>query len=306
MPVSPPPPTPVIQRQDSPRGIASALCAFGWWGLLTLYWKALGDMSAYEQMSHRILWTVATLVPIIILTGRLTVLRAVARQRRLVVGLLCSTVCIGLNWYVYIWGISQNRVLEISLGYFMNPLVSALIGCMVLKERFSRPQMIGVLLAGLGVLWSVVGYGELPWLSLTLAICFALYGLARKLAPVDPACCVFLETLLLLPIAAIVLTFPCTDRQNSDIALFVLMLSGPLTLLPLMAFNYAAQHVRLTVLGLTQYLSPSISFFLGIWVFREPFDLRTLLTFVCIWAGLFVFTWGSWRLLHPPRRSGSV
>ena len=303
MPVLSVPSVPAAQRQDSPRGIASALGAFGLWGMLPLYWKALGAMPAIEQMSHRVLWTVAALLPAIILSGRAAELKAVLRRRKLVAGLLCSSACIGLNWYIYIWVVSQGRVLEVSLGYFMNPLVSALIGCVALRERFSRPQGIGILLAGLGVLWSVVGHEGLPWPSLVLAVSFALYGLVRKLAPVDPACCVFAETLLLAPAAAGVLIFAGAEGQAPDAALlFLLMLSGPFTLLPLMAFNYAAQRVRLTVLGLTQYLSPTISFFLGVWVFREPLNLRTLVTFCFIWAGLLVFTWGSRLLAHPPRR----
>jgi chloramphenicol-sensitive protein RarD len=298
----PSPPAPIVSRQDSSRGIAAALGAFGLWGMLPLYWKALGSVSADEQMSHRILWTVAVMVPIILATGRMSALRAILRQRKTVAALLFSTVCIGLNWYVFIWGVSQNRVLETSLGYYINPLVSALIGCIVLRERFSRGQAIGIALAGLGVLWSVVGHGGLPWLSLSLAMLFALYGLARKLAPVDPACCVFVETLLLAPIAAGSLAGTYAQGQVPGMALlFMLMLSGPLTLLPMLAFNYAAQRVRLTVLGLTQYLSPTFSLFLGIWVFREPFDLRTLVTFGFIWAGLIVFTLTSWRQMRLPR-----
>ena len=293
-----PAPPSIFQRQDSPRGIAAALGAFGLWGMLPLYWKLLGDMPAYEQMSHRIVWTVAGMLPII-LAGRMAVLREALRQRRTVAGLLCSTVCIGLNWYLYIWGVSQNRVLEASLGYYINPLMSALIGFIVLRERFSRGQAIGIFLAGIGVFWSLAGHGGLPWLSLSLAISFALYGLARKLAPVDPACCVFVETVLLTPAAAVSLAHTYMQGPGPGAAfLFVLMLSGPLTLLPMLAFNYAAQHVRLTVLGLTQYLSPTLTFFLGIWVFREPFVPRTLITFGFIWAGLLVFTWASWRQMR--------
>ena len=301
--VSPPP---AAQRQDAPQGIAAALSAFAMWGFLPLYWKLLGALPAHEQMCHRMVWSAVTFVPVIILTGRTHMLLDVLRQRKLLAGLVCSTLCISINWYLYIWTIGQGRVLDASLGYYINPLMSAVLGGVLLKERFSRLQGIGIALAAVGVLWNIVGHGGLPVLALALALTFSLYGLAHKIVPVDPICGVCVETLLMAPFALVVLSFGYKEGGGAPAALLpVLMLAGPITLLPMLCFGFAAQRIRLTILGLTQYVSPTISFFLGILVFREAFDLRSLVTFGCIWAGLAVFSWASWRLAHPPQRRAS-
>lgn len=297
------PPCATVTRQDAPQGIAAAIAAFSIWGVLVLYWRVLAELPAYEQLCYRVVWSVVALLPLMFLRNRFAALLAALRQKKLIVGLVCSTVCIGANWYLYIWAVSQNRVLDASLGYYINPMVSALLGGLVLKERFSRLQGIGIALAGVGVLWSIVGHGALPVLALSVAISFSLYGLARKVVPVDPVCGVFVETLLMLPFALGVLWFAYDQgRPLPGVSLqCLLVLAGPLTLLPMLAFNYAAQRIRLTTLGLTQYMSPTLSFLIGVYVLHEPFNVRGLITFGCIWAGLAVFTWASWRMLHPLR-----
>ncbi len=288
--------------EEDRKGLFTALAAFGIWGTLPLYWNLFADMPPFVLLCHRILWSAVIVCAAVGLSGRMPRFKALLRQRRMVLLLCTSAVLISVNWFLFIYAVSQQRVLDSSLGYYINPLVNTLIGCLLFRERFSRLQGFGIGLAALGVLWNLLTYGSLPVLSLAMAVSFSLYGTVRKLTPVDPLCAVLLETLVTTPVALFVLgqSFVIHGPPSGS-TLLLLILAGPFTLLPLLLFGYAAQRVRLTTIGLCQYVSPTLSFIISIFVLHEPFSVSLLVTFLCIWAGLAVFTWSSWRALHPRR-----
>jgi rarD protein len=274
------------------------------WGLLPIYWHLLGHIPPFELLCHRIVWSTVVVALVVPLTGRVAAFKALVVNRRILARLLITALLISANWFLFIWAVSQQRVLDSSLGYFITPLMNSLLGYLVFKERFTRLQGIGIGFAAAGVLWSLLSYGSLPFLALAMALTFALYGMVRKLTPADPLCALFVETLLVTPIALAFLCFSYSHGQPMPELpySFLLVLAGPLTFIPLLFFGYAAQRIRLTVIGLAQYLSPTLSFLVSIFVLNEAFNVRTLITFVFIWIGLALFTWSTWRLAHPPHR----
>jgi chloramphenicol-sensitive protein RarD len=221
--------------------------------------------------------------------------RAAVRSRRALFYCLASGLAISINWFCFIWAVNAGRVLETSLGYFMTPLMSVLLGATFLREKLTRVQLISVLLALAGVLNLALGYGRFPWLALTICISFGLYGLLRKKSGVRPIPGLFLETTLLTPVAAGYLLYlqraGSAALNSADWPMALLLLStGIVTGLPLVWFGHAARHLRLSTLGFLQYLSPSCSFFLGVFVFHEPFTRAHLITFTFIWIALAIFT----------------
>jgi chloramphenicol-sensitive protein RarD len=208
--------------------------------------------------------------------------------------LAATTVLIAVNWLIYIWAIVSNRVLEGSLGYFINPLVNVLLGVIVLKERLERPVLVAVLVAALGVAWLTVQVGQPPWVSLTLAVTFGLYGLLRKLVAVGAVTGLLVETLLLAPLAVAYLAWAglqgrlafASGRAGLDL---LLVLAGPVTALPLLLFTGAARRLPLSTLGFLQYLSPTLQFLLAVFLYGEPFTRARGVAFACIWAALLIF-----------------
>lgn len=279
------------------RGTMAGFAAFFVWGLLVLYWKLLHHLPALEQMSHRIVWSAVVLVPLIVFTGGLPKLIETLRSASCMFRLAASAATLGINWYLFIWAVEHNRILDSSLGYFINPLMNALLGWLFLRERTSRLQGLGVALAAFGVALSVMAYGDIPFLPLSMALTFSLYGFIRKTTNVGPTTGLFIESLFMLPVGLGYLYWhyhggaPLPDKQT----MFILLWAGPLTLLPLLLFAYAARRVQLLTLGLTQYTSPTISFLLGIFVFHEQLKSSSLITFGFIWVGLAVFSYAGWR-----------
>lgn len=268
-------------------GVLLALAAYGQWGLLPLYWKALAGVAAPVILSHRIVWSVAFLAALSLLRRDRA---AFDWSRRTLGWLALSGTLLAGNWLLYIWSVNDGRVLETSLGYFINPLVSMLLGRLVLGERLRPWQKAAVALAALGVAVPVLGGGGLPWIALTLAVSFALYGLLRKLRPVDPVLGLAVETGLLLPLAAGYLWWqpgPVFGATGLDAAL--LLGAGVATSVPLICFAGAARRLRLTTLGFLQYLAPSMHFLLAVAVFGETVTPMALITFGCIWTALAVY-----------------
>jgi chloramphenicol-sensitive protein RarD len=281
-------------REDR-SGLIAGIAAFGTWGLIPVYWKLFTNISASEILAHRFVWTTCFLVGLLGWQQRWPEVREAVRSRRALFYCLASGVAISVNWFCFIWAVNVGRVLETSLGYFMTPLMSVLLGATFLRERLTRWQFISVLLALVGVLNLTLGYGRFPWLALTLCLSFGLYGLLRKKSGVRPIPGLFLETTLLTPVAAGFLLFlqrNGTGALNSaGWAMILLLIStGIVTGLPLVWFGHAARHLRLTTLGFLQYLSPSCSFFLGVFLFHEPFTRAHLVTFTFIWVALAIFT----------------
>ena len=273
----------------------AGLAAFITWGLVPVYWKLLQSISATEILAHRFVWTCVFMVLLLSWQRRWPEVLANLRSRRTTLLCASSGIAIAINWFVFIWAVNAGHVLETSLGYFMSPLVNVLFGAIFLRERLSRAQLISVLLATGAVIYLTLGFGRLPWVALTLCSSFGLYGLLRKISGAASIPGLFLETTLLVPIALGYL-FQLARAHTLHLSLaapslsLLLISTGIVTGLPLVWFAYAARHLRLTTVGFLQYLSPSCTFFLGIFAFHEPFRRAQMFTFGLIWIALAIFT----------------
>lgn len=276
-------------------GALYALCAFFAWGFNPVYFKALEEMPVVEILAHRILWS-ALLLAMFVSIGRHwpLILRALTDRRAIRV-LLASTVLLTTNWGLYVWAVANERILETSIGYFINPLVSVLLGVAILGERLNRVQMVAVALATAGVGYLTVSYGQAPWIALSLAGLFGLYGLLRKTAPVDALGGLFIETLILLPLALGYLLWLWAAGAGVFAGFgigfdLLLIASGPVTALPLLWFSAAARRLKLSTVGFFQYIAPSTHFLLAIFAYGEPFTPAHAVTFPLIWAALAILT----------------
>ena len=281
------------------KGILSAVVAYLMWGFLPIYWKLLRQAEALEILSHRIFWSLFFLAVFLLLTGRNSIFRAELRvlvqDRRRVCGVLVSTVLITLNWLIYIWAVNDSRIVETSLGYYINPLVNVLLGVALLKERLSTKQYLAVALAATGVLNLTLNFGAFPWVALSLAVSFGLYGLCKKLLGLSPITGITLETLLISPVALIYLF--SLEVQNAGTfgwanpwptALFIG--AGIVTAVPMVLFANAANQLPLSLLGFIQYLSPTIALLTGVFLYHEPFTHMHALSFGLIWLALALFS----------------
>ena len=277
-----------------------ALAAFSIWSGFPIYFKAVAHVGALEVLAHRIVWTLAFVALIIFLLRRFGVLRKALASRSLIKMLCLSSAFISVNWLTFIWAIANNHVLDSSLGYFINPLVNVVLGVIFLGERLRPTQWISVILAFVGVLNLVVWFGQIPWIALTVAITFAFYGLIRKQVAVDPFVGLFIETLLVLPLALIYLLYLFQSGNhafltNGPYTDFLLLISGVLTALPLILFASAARRLKLSTLGLFQYTVPTGHFLLAVFAYGENFTFSHLITFACIWAALVLYGVDSYR-----------
>ncbi|SFT62489.1 EamA family transporter RarD [Pseudomonas marincola] len=289
------------------RGYILGLTAYTIWGLFPLYFKAIAEVPALEIIVHRAVWSAifgALLLLVWKHPGWLRELRANPKQFAV---LALSGVLIASNWLVYVWAVNHGRMLEASLGYYINPLINVLLGMLILGERLRRLQWIAVGLAALGVLQQLWQVGSIPWVSLVLALTFGFYGLIRKQAPVKALPGLVVETWMLLPLAIgwIVLN-PSAMSSNPEFwttsEAFWLIAAGPITLVPLVCFNAAARHLPYTTLGFLQYLAPTLVLLQAVFLFGETFDSSKLLAFICIWAGLVIYSVDAWLTLRrqPP------
>ncbi|MDO9598851.1 MAG: EamA family transporter RarD [Azoarcus sp.] len=279
------------------RGTLSALAAFSIWGLAPLYFRAVGDVPPFEVVAHRVLWSLVFLAALIAFvpgTGRFSAVTAVLRQPRLAGVLALTALLIGSNWLVFVWSIDAGRLIEASLGYFITPLVSVLLGRLFLGERLRPLQQLALTIAVAGVGWRIWQLGALPWIALFLAATFGLYGLLRKRAPVDAVGGLFIETLVTAPLALGWLLWVASRGElafGSSLRVDLLLpLAGVLTAVPLMLFTVGARRLPLATLGFLQYLAPSLNFLLAVFLFGEPFDHHQLIGFVLIWGALALYT----------------
>jgi len=288
------------------RGLLLGLAAYGIWGLFPLYFKAIQQVPALEIIVHRALWSAlfgALLLQFWKHPGWWRELRD--NPKRFAV-LAASGALIASNWLVYVWAVNNGRMLEASLGYYINPLVNVLLGMLLLGERLRRLQWLAVGLAALGVAQQLWQVGSLPWVSLALAFTFGFYGLIRKLAPVAALPGLVVETWLLLPAALLFLALSPNAASSqasfwSTSEALWLAAAGPITLVPLICFNAAARHLPYITLGFLQYLAPTLVLLQAILLFGEHFDPSKLLAFVCIWAGLLIYSLDAW--FHLRRRA---
>lgn len=282
-------------KRDDRSGLIAGIAAFGLWGIIPAYWKLLKFLPAGEILAHRFVWTTLFLIALLTWQRRWPEIRQITRSRRALIFCLTSGIAISVNWLTFIWAVNANRIIETSLGYFMTPLVNVLFGALFLRERLTRVQLAAVCVATLGVLVLTFGYGKFPWVAMVLCTSFGIYGLLRKQSGTRPIAGLFIETILLVPLAFAFLVV----RHHTDTVIFprtnaahvlLLVSTGIVTALPLVWFGHAARHLRLTTLGFLQYLSPSGSFLIGVFAYGEPFSAGQLITFVLIWTGLAMFT----------------
>jgi len=272
-------------------GLIHAALAFAAWGMYPLYFKAIASVPPLEVVLQRSVWSLVFMLGLLTVLRRWGWLRGLAAQPRRLGLFALSALLLSVNWLIYVMAVQDGHIVEASLGYFINPLVNVLLGVAVLRERLRRVQWVAVALAAAGVLWLTLLTGRLPWIALVLAGSFGLYGLLRKTATLGAIEGFALETLLLAPVVVPALLWWTFARHGvlvqGDAGLIGwVLLSGPLTTVPLLLFAAGARRLKLATLGLVQYLAPTISLLLGVWVFHEPFDAQRLIGFAFIWAGL--------------------
>ncbi len=289
-----------INDQQAVAGVLFAFSAFVIWGLSPIYWKALHGVGAFEIILHRILWSFAFLMPLVWVGRQWPEFKKTLKSPKMLAILLVTSLLVGSNWLIYIWAVNNGRVLQASLGYYINPLVNILLGVIFLRERLRRAQAIAVALASLGVLNLALWYGVLPWVSLALAASFGCYGLIRKVAAVGALVGLAVETLLLTVPAGIWVVhlhqIGSGAFLHAGIETNLLLLgTGMLTATPLLLFNLGARRITLATLGFIQYTAPTGMLLLGITLFGEPFTRIQAVTFGLIWTALAIYSWDTVR-----------
>jgi chloramphenicol-sensitive protein RarD len=290
----------VASGDEARAGLLYAGGAFLAWGLVPLYFRALGRVSPLEIIAHRVLWSVLLLAVVQGARRGYGKIEALSRQPRAVAGLALSSALLTTNWLAFVWAVNAHRVLETSLGYFLTPKVNVLLGFLFLGERLGRTQWLAVALAVAGVVNQVVLLGQLPWISLVLAVSFGCYGLCRKRIDVDPATGLFVETMLAAPLALGYLIYLARTGflafgHHGRLLDGLLVLLGPISAVPLMLFAAGARRLRLATVGFMQYLAPSITFLLAIFAFGEALGCARAVTFALIWAGIALYAVDSFR-----------
>jgi len=277
------------------RGLWAAVMAYGIWGLMPLYWHLLREVPPFQVLLHRAIWCAILVAGWLGLRHGRGWLREIIAQPRLAGMLAISGLLMSSNWGLYVWAIVNGHVIEASLGYFISPVFNVLIGVLFLHERLSRPQWCAVLLAASGMLWLTLGYGQFPWIALSLASTFALYGLIRKLAVVEAVRGLGAENLFVFAPALVLLLWFEFDHGGffslhwGAQADMLLIMSGALTAIPLICFAYGVRRVPLSVVGLLQYVGPTLQLSLGIFFFGETFGPERATGFILIWSGLAIF-----------------
>ena len=276
------------------RGTWNAVGAYALWGLLPVYWKCLQHVPATQVLCHRIIWSFLTLLVLILLLRKWNAFRTAVVGPRVLRAYAAAAVLIGINWFTYIWAVNAGFIVETSLGYFINPLLSVLLGVVFFRERLRPWQWFTIGLAAAGVLYLTIAYGTLPWIALTLAITFGLYGLVKKIAPLESLYGLTLETGILLLPAFMFLLY--SDRAGHGAFLHagaisdvLLVGAGFITAVPLLMFSSAARRLPLSLIGVLQYIVPTLQLLLGVLVYREPFTIVKLIGFGIVWIALIVY-----------------
>ncbi|RIX48615.1 EamA family transporter RarD [Paenibacillus nanensis] len=286
-------------------GLLYAIIAYIMWGLLPLYWKLFETTPAGEILSHRIIWSFVFVAILIAAQRKWSELRALAANRSSLLSLTVSSLLITANWMIFIWAVNNGHVVETSLGYYLTPLLNVLLGILFLREKPSKGQWLAVALAGAGVLFVAIDYGRFPWISVSLALSFGLYGLAKKKVSLESSLGLFMETAVVTPLALLYwiylgATHTATAWSLSAGSLLLLLLAGAATALPLLFFAKAAKQLPLSTLGFVQYIGPSITLLLSVLVFDEHISTVLLVSFSLIWAALVVFAMSSIRRAKSP------
>ena len=287
-------------------GLLYGLAAYCMWGAIPIYFRWLGSFAnSYDILAHRIVWSALLLIVVLsLLQGQWQqVIRAISNKRVALV-LLLSSVLIAVNWFVYIYGVETHRVTHCSLGYFVTPLVNVALGVFLLGERFRPWQGVALGFGAVGMVIMACMTDSFPWIAVTLAITFSTYGLLRKIAPVETLVGLTVESLLLAPLALwYVLSYGTAWQTTDGAGHWMLIFTGPATVIPLFCFGQAARKLPLTILGFLQYISPSLQFLVAVLLFDEPMDVFKVIAFGAVWLGLLIFTWD---ILNAHRRARNL
>ena len=288
-------------------GLATAIIAYLIWGLSPIYWKSLAAVPAFEILMHRMIWSFVFLFPLIFVTGRRADLKAAVKSPKVMLILLSTTLLVGFNWFLFIWAINSNHILQTSLGYYITPLVSVLLGMVFLKERLRRIQIAALILAAFAVGMMTIRYGQFPWVSLSLAFSFGFYGLIRKIAPVGALVGLTVETMVLSIPAVGYLGYINMLGEGSFMRVgtgtdLLLVGAALVTALPLLLFTVGARLLHLSTIGFLQYLAPSCTFLLAILVYNEPLTRPQLVAFILIWTALILYSVDSFIHYRKSRR----
>ncbi|MCF4098945.1 EamA family transporter RarD [Maritalea mediterranea] len=280
-------------------GALAALSAYTSWGLFPLFFRLLGDVSPYIVVAHRVIWSAIMVAIFLLIANRLGEIKAVFKSKKSMVWLAASTIAISINWAIFVGAAGTENVLSVSFGYFMTPLVNVALGMLLLGERQNVFQAVAIGIAVIAVSVQAIGLGGVPWISLALAFSFAFYGYFRKTVDVGAAPGLLIETLMITPVALIMLAvlgpaYPMATPEAGLLIWFLLFMSGPLTAGPLILFSFGAKRLRMTTIGIFQYIAPSMHFVLAVWLLGEPLNEARLFSFVLIWVSLAIFTYDSY------------
>lgn len=282
-------------RPEAAWGVVYGIAAYSAWGIVPVFWKQLRHVGAVEILAHRTVWSLLAFAALTLVTGQRRALGAALRDRRVVAAMAATGALVSANWVLFIYAVAVGRLLDASLGYFINPLLSVLLGMLFLRERLRPAQWLALGLAASGVVYLAVRAGSVPWIALALAGTFGVYGLLRKVVAVNSLPGSTLETLFIAPLGAAYLVTLHVDGSGAagrtDLRTHVLLAAtGIITALPLVWFTNAARRLSLTTLGFLQYLAPTGQFLLAVLVYGEPFTATQAVSFACIWTGLAVFS----------------
>lgn len=289
------------QTSETQKGIIGALACYLLWGAFPLFWYPINqsDMPTMQVLAQRVAWSAVFAVACMLVFKQTQTVWQAVRQPKILLTFYASSLLIGSNWLIYLWAILNNHVVDASLGYFLNPLVNVLIGFLVLHEKLNKMQAASLILAASGIVWLAIPAGQIPWVALSLAASFSLYALIRKLAPMPALAGLTLETLLLLPFALAYLGYCAWQNQLyfgqlNSLQTSIIVLSGVATTIPLLLFASSAKRISLSLLGMLQYVSPTLQFALGLMLFGETLNASRLAGYGLVWCGVVVFLWGTW------------
>lgn len=288
--------------ENKPIGYLYAFLAYFSWGFVPIYWKLIGHIGYTEILGHRIIWAALILGLYLLFTSGFAEFISIFREKKKILALTFSTILIFFNWNLFIWGVTHNFIVECSLGYFINPMINVVLGLFVLKEKMKWTQWPAVILAVIGIIFLFEQNVGHPWISILLALSFALYGLIRKQASVTPATGLFFETVVLVAPIFYYFYYLSTLNQLHTLSaspkdLGFLVGAGFVTVVPLLAFGHAVKNLKLITVGFFQYMTPTIQLFIGVWLYHEQFSSKHALAFGLIWLGLVVYTFGEvWQL----------
>lgn len=288
-----------MNNKDIKLGALQAGFSYFLWGLLPIYWKLLGGVQADEILANRIVWSFVLMLLLLLLSHKwslfMTTLKGLRTNQKRLWALVVASLLVSSNWFVYIWAVNHDQMIQASLGYYINPLVSVLLGVLFLREKLSPAQYLSFFMAIVGVIILSVSYGQMPWISLALAFSFGLYGLAKKLIIVDSAIGLTLETMAVTPLALGYMIYLFVQQENSFLQVsfstdLLLIGAGAATAVPLLFFAMGAQKIPLSMLGFIQYIAPTLTLILGVFIYGEHFTKVHLISFMFIWGALTVYS----------------